>query len=93
MTVLSSCSEDEQEKDFQDLGSIVGEDVRLCACCGGWFIEINSETYRFLELPSNSEVSLETSEYPIQVKLDWASDSNGCLEDEIVIERIEENSN
>lgn len=83
-----SCS-DEIDKNFKNSGIITGQDFRRCMCCGGWFIDINSETYRFYDLPDNSDLDLYSEEFPVQVNLDWTSDQNGCLGDEILIERIE----
>ena len=86
--LISACS-DEVNSDFKDIGTITGEDFRRCMCCGGWFIDINSETYRFNELPENSTLDLNIEEFPIQVNIDWIADENACLGDEIIIERIE----
>jgi len=86
--IISACA-DEVNSDFKDIGAITGEDFRRCMCCGGWFININSETYRFNELPENSDIDLSSEEFPIQVHLDWISVENACLGDEIIIERIE----
>jgi hypothetical protein len=86
--IISACA-DEVNSDFKDIGTITGEDFRRCMCCGGWFININSETYRFNELPENSDIDLSSEEFPIQVHLDWISVENACLGDEIIIERIE----
>ncbi len=86
--LISACS-DEVNSDFKDMGTITGEDFRRCMCCGGWFIDINSETYRFNKLPENSNLDLNIEEFPIQVYLDWIADENACLGDEIIIERID----
>lgn len=86
--LIGACSE-EVNSDLKDIGTITGEDFRRCMCCGGWFIDINSETYRFSELPGNSNLDLTMEELPIQVYLDWMLDEDACLGDEIIIERIE----
>lgn len=88
LILFSACSE-EVNSDFKDIGTITGEDFRRCMCCGGWFIDINSETYRFDELPGNSHIDLTMEQLPIKVHLDWVIDENACLGDEIIIERIE----
>ena len=85
---FTACSE-EVTNDFSDIGIITGEDMRRCMCCGGWFININSETYRFTELPDDSDLDLFSEEFPLQVKVDWAPDENSCLGDEIIIEKID----
>ena len=71
-------------------GTITGLDVRECACCGGFFIEIDNVTYRFYDEPANSELNLENPTFPIYVRLEWANDANACLGDEIIVFRIEE---
>lgn len=88
MTIMS-CSDEDQHIAFKDPGTILGADLSLCACCGGWFIEINNEKYRFEQLPEDSNIDLNAETYPIQVNLDWATDPNACLPDEILIGRIE----
>jgi hypothetical protein len=87
--VFSSCSDD-LNIDFKDTGSITGQDFRRCMCCGGWFVDINSETYRFKEIPKSSDLDLNSAEFPIHVYVDWTTDENGCLGDEIIIEQIEQ---
>jgi len=86
--VLSSCR-DESEK--TSIGIITGPDYRECACCGGYFIEIGKETYRFLtdELPEGSiNFDLIDAQFPIKVRLRWHLKENTCLGDEILITRI-----
>ena len=70
-------------------GTITGYDTRECACCGGFFIEIDNVTYRFFNIPANSELNLDNPTFPIYVKLDWTKDANACLGDEIIVSRIE----
>lgn len=95
--VLIGC--DDEESDclipnctFKDKveGSILGVDARLCACCGGYFIKIGEETYRFYEEPSCSDLALEVSDYefPLEVWVDWKADPDACLGDEILLEKI-----
>lgn len=86
--ISTSCSDDDKTMEFKDVGAITGEDLRLCAFCGGWFIDIGTSTYRFYELPKNSNIDLETEEFPILVNLDWVTDEN-VSGDVIIIERIE----
>ena len=71
-------------------GVITGYDFRECACCGGYFIEIDNTKYRFDELPEGSELNLlNNPEFPINVKLDWIPDSVACMPDMIIIQKIE----
>ena len=71
-------------------GIITGPDYRLCACCGGWFIEIDETNHRFYTLPENSTLELphETNEFPIKVVLDWRENENACFGDEIIVTEI-----
>jgi len=75
--------------DSMSNGTITGYDLRECACCGGFFIEIENTTYRFFDVPANSELNLENPTFPIYVKLDWNPDPDACLGDEIIVLRIE----
>ena len=84
---IASCSLEEDE--FRSIGTITGYDTRECSCCGGFYIEIDNTTYRFYDLPNNSELNLENPTFPIYVKLDWTKDANACLGDEIIVSRIE----
>lgn len=81
-----SCSEDKGE--YLSNGTITGVDVRECSCCGGYFIDINDSTYRFLSIPSGSDLLLVNPVFPIEVKLDWAKADTVCLGDEIQVFRI-----
>jgi hypothetical protein len=81
-----SCLDD----DFMSNGIITGYDLRECACCGGFFIDIDKETYRFYEIPENSKLNLDNPDFPVYVKLDWTKDPDACLGDEIFVHRIEE---
>ncbi len=74
--------------DFKSKGVITGYDARECACCGGYFIEIDSVTYRFYDLPENSDIDLLNSSFPLNVQLDWEKNPSGCMGDEILISRI-----
>ncbi|HSP87344.1 MAG TPA: hypothetical protein VLN45_04375 [Ignavibacteriaceae bacterium] len=81
-----SCST--QVDEFLDDGVITGVDIRECACCGGYFIDIEDNTYRFYELPANSNIDLSNADFPIHVKIYWKVDET-CLGDEIKVLSIE----
>ena len=85
--IIASCSMNEDE--FRSNGTITGHDDRECICCGGYFIDIDKATYRFFNLPVNSNINLDSAAFPIYVKLDWKNDPNACLGDEIIVSRIE----
>jgi hypothetical protein len=57
--------------DYQSTGIITGVDARMCACCGGYYIQIDNVTYEFDTLPAGSNIDLQNATYPIAVKLDW----------------------
>ena len=90
LLVLSSISCSLGEEGSMSNGTITGYDTRECACCGGFFIDIDNITYRFYDVPPNSELNLENPTFPIYVKLAWTKDVNACLGDEIIVLRIED---
>ena len=83
-----SCSMEEDS--YKSTGIITGYDMSECACCGGYFIDIERNTYRFYNIPPNSNLSLDNPVFPIYVNLDWNPDPNACLGDEIIVTRITE---
>jgi hypothetical protein len=70
-------------------GQIQGPDFSMCACCGGWFISIDNDRYRFYELSEESDLDLENETFPITVRLNWRKREHQCLGDEIIVEAIE----
>ena len=89
---LTSCNSDDDnsETEFESTALISGFDMTLCACCGGWIIDIDGEESedRFSELPENSGINLETVEFPISVKLNWTESNEYCGQG-IIIESLE----
>jgi hypothetical protein len=84
--VLASCMKD---NDFGQRGTITGPDYSLCYCCGGYLININDSTYRFLDLPEQNNINLDNESFPIKVILEWKKHPNPTLCNEIIILRIE----
>lgn len=86
--VFGSCQKG-NSNDYQSIGKITGPDIRMCACCGGWYIQIDGVTYEFDSLPNNTNIDLQKGVFPIMVKLDWQL-SNGiaCPDKRIIIQRI-----
>ena len=91
-----ACHDEGSSVQYTDTGTLLGYDSRmmpcsvgaLCACPGGIFIQIRENTYRFLELPKNSNVILDgTTRFPIKVKLNWEK-SKTCPLDLIEIKQI-----
>ena len=75
--------------DFQSTGIITGVDMKMCACCGGYYIQIDNVTYEFETLPAGSNIDLQNATYPITVKLDWQlSTKPACPDKKIDILRI-----
>jgi len=83
---FSACST-KQDTTFQK-ATITGYDYAMCACCGGWFINIGESTYRFYKLPAGSKLNLKNAEFPLKVDVIWKKNENGCKGDEIFIEKI-----
>lgn len=75
-TVSASCTEQ---------GVITGIDIRRCACCGGWFIEIDNKTLRATTLPQEFLESLDPDEFPLHVFLEWSQPLTLCTADEIIV--------
>lgn len=80
-----SCTDDEQATVDKEVGIITGQDPRFCMCCGGWFIDIGDRTYRFYELPGDSNIDLTDAALPMAVNVVWEADDNACLGDEIIL--------
>ena len=73
---------------------ITGPDVRMCACCGGWFILISGISYAFDTLPAGSSLDLQQVKFPLTVKIDWQlSDQTGCPSTKILLQRLVASSN
>jgi hypothetical protein len=73
-----------------DSGVIVNYDMTLCACCGGYFIEINGHTYRFdsADIPAgHSDINFNASDLdiPIKVLVKWKPKENRCMDDQITV--------
>ncbi|MFP2995284.1 hypothetical protein ABN763_05215 [Spongiivirga sp. MCCC 1A20706] len=69
-----SCSNDDDRTTFESEGLITGADLTLCICfCGGYFIEIEDQTYRFEvdQLPAN-DLDLSIENLPLKVDLNWS---------------------
>ena len=85
LILIVSCNEDDT---LWSNGVITGEDMRMCACCGGWFINIDSSKYMFYDLPNNTSLKLDPVKYPLNVILQWSKRPLQCLGDEITILQI-----
>jgi hypothetical protein len=85
--VLASCKTDDIK--YQSEGLILGPDLRMCACCGGWLITIENITYRFDSLPDKTSIDLLKVTFPMKVSLNWSlSNKPACSEKLIDIQDI-----
>lgn len=96
LIAFSGCKKDDDNKDYQTHGEIVGVDYSLCSCCGGWLVEYVAEdddgveitrTTNFYKLPNGSNIDLENATFPVPVKFDYHFDKTGCMS--MIIDRIE----
>jgi hypothetical protein len=78
--VGSSCK---KQHYFKYSGSISGEDKRMCACCGGHFINIDGDTLTYLAhaLPAGTDLSNES--YPVHIEFN-ATFKNFCGTQKII---------
>jgi hypothetical protein len=72
---------------------LTGIDFRKCASpfCSGWFIEIDGETKRFLEIPNETDIDFNSElEFPIPVEVEWKEYDNwwGDIEGLIKVEKL-----
>lgn len=87
---LLSCEKESSENTPETNAIIQGYDLSLCACCGGWIINIegNEDRDRFSQLPANSGIDLDKAEFPLSVKIEW-SESDAFCDRGIIIESIQ----
>ncbi len=79
----------ENLKILNSTATITGPDLRMCACCGGWYILIDNINYEFEFLPSDAKIDLQTEKFPVVVKIDWQlSDLSACPDKKILIQKI-----
>ncbi|MDO5980299.1 hypothetical protein [Flavivirga spongiicola] len=82
--------DDSAEIKYESTAVIKGQDLTLCACCGGWIIEIDNMTtdYRFEILPENANIDLQKVTFPLNVKLNWEVNNTCASITRIIIEDI-----
>jgi hypothetical protein len=74
--IMIACKK--ENDDYKSTGTITGNDLRMCVCCGGWIINIDDVQYLIDSIPDNSEIDLTKETFPLKVKLDWQLITNGC---------------
>lgn len=63
---------------YENTGTITGADLTLCACCGGYFIDIEGTQYRFEKTALPSNFTFDDNKLPLTVELDWELVTGGC---------------
>ncbi|MBN1599291.1 MAG: hypothetical protein JW894_13435 [Bacteroidales bacterium] len=93
LMLLSSCSKEDERIKYESTGYLIGPDLALCICCGGYIITIDGsvEEYRFENLPDESDLDLNELNLPAPVKLNWHMDRECGSINYIIIEDIELN--
>ena len=79
---FTACCEDHDDDNSlhcSEEGTIIAIDFRECACCGGWFIEVGSDTLRAVDLPQDFKESLDANEFPLPVLMEWSPSETPCL--------------
>ncbi len=80
--LIVSCdnNDDNDPIAFEATGTITGFDLTLCACCGGWIIDIDggASDRRFSEVPENATIDLEKETLPIKVQFNWSESDEYC---------------
>ena len=83
---FSAC---EEQSTFESEGLITGYDLSMCACCGGYIIVIDGETYRIWEFID--EANFVFDDLPQPINLNWSFRVPSCASDYIVVESYELN--
>jgi len=67
-----------EKTNYESTGTITGADMTMCACCGGYYIEISGSNYHFNkdELPSGFTFTNE--QLPLKVELNWQNNAAVC---------------
>lgn len=80
--LLLNCNNDDDTPPitYESTATITHLDLTLCACCGGWVINIEGEDpeKRFTNLPEGSDIDLATANLPISVNLNWSASNEYC---------------
>jgi hypothetical protein len=80
---MSACRKKDQVVETH--ANIIGYDMRLCACCGGWWFDIQGDTLRTMDLPGDFESQIDQNAFPIPVLISWDRvNLSPCLQEELV---------
>lgn len=84
-TMIFGC----EKSEFDNIATITGADMTLCACCGGYFIEIDAIQYRFEKSELPSGFTFDDKQLPLEVELNWKLKTDQCVGSKwITISRI-----
>jgi hypothetical protein len=93
MSTFISCKKI-NEPPYMNNAEIIGYDLRLCVCCGGYIVTIDnvsnpngSAFFLVGQFPSNFVLDANPT-YPVAIKLDWEVDTAKCYSNYIKILRI-----
>ena len=93
ISAIISCKKDDQCQ-YMNNAQIIGYDLRLCACCGGYQVTIDNvpnpngnSFFLVSEFPSGFSVG-DNPIYPILIKIDWEVDTSKCFGNYIKISKI-----
>lgn len=87
LSILTACKKN-IDTSYSD-GIITGFDARMCMCCGGYFIKIDTLQYRFYENPDTNIIKTNGAIFPIFVRLKWKLKDNACMPDLIDVLQME----
>lgn len=84
---LFSCNDDDEVR-YQSEGVITDY---ITADCGGYMIEIDETTYRFLDedLPEDTFFNIADVIFPVPVRVSWSLKDNDCSQNRIKIHKLE----
>ena len=73
-TMIFSC----EKAKYESKATITGPDLAMCACCGGYFIEIEGTKYRFEKSELPAGFTFEDNQLPLEVELNWKLKTSQC---------------
>ena len=93
LTTIGFACGDKSEDLSSGNAMLTGIDFRKCASpyCGGWFLEMDGETFRFLEVPTDTDIDFNSElEFPIPVEVECTEYDNwwGDIEGLIKVEKL-----
>ena len=63
---------------YENTGTITGADMAMCACCGGYFIDIESTQYRFEKSELPAGFTFNDEQLPLRVELNFDLKTGVC---------------